>query len=72
MIIEPTLTELLERIPDKFELINTIAKRTRELKSGADKLTRFEHDNYITIVAKEVSEGLVSPARKRKEDIYLG
>ncbi|MGP1608596.1 MAG: DNA-directed RNA polymerase subunit omega [Clostridium sp.] len=72
MILEPTLTQLLKQIPDKFELITTISKRTRELKGGADKLTRFDHDNYITIVAKEISEGLVHSAKKRTDNFNLG
>ena len=45
MIIEPTTSQLMEKVPDKFELILTVAKRARELRGGKDRLTIFDHPN---------------------------
>ena len=69
MIIEPSLTELSKIIPDRYELILTIAKRAKELQGGSDKLTRFEHPNYLAVAAHEIKEGLVRPTEK-KEGLY--
>ena len=51
MIIEPTTSQLMEKVPDKFELILTVAKRARELRGGKDRLTIFEHPNNLTVAA---------------------
>ncbi len=65
MIIEPTTSQLMEKVPDKFELILTVAKRARELRGGKDRLTIFNHPNNLTVAAEEVKEGLVKPAYKK-------
>ena len=64
MIIEPTTSQLMNKVPDKFELILTVAKRARELRGGKDRLTIFEHPNNLT-AAEEVKEGSVKPAYKK-------
>jgi len=51
MIIEPTTSQLMDKVPDKFELILTVAK--------------IEHPNNLTVAAEEVKEGLVKPAYKK-------
>ena len=65
MIIEPTVTELLNVINDRYKLISLVAQRARELQDGAEKLTSFEHYNKLTIAAHEIVEGLVTLEEKR-------
>lgn len=68
MIIEPTVSELMTKVPDKYELILTVAKRAREIRSGADRLTSYNHVNTITVAAHEVEVGVVKPAYRRDEN----
>lgn len=72
MINIPTTADLLERIPDKYAMIITIAERARELNGGSFKITSFDHVNNITIAAQEVYEGLLRPVEKPVEFGSLG
>lgn len=66
MQTKPTVSELLNQVPDRYEMILTVSKRARELEAGSEKMTRFTHENPITVAAHEVSEGFVKPTKMRK------
>ena len=61
-----TVSDLLKQVPDRYEMILTVAKRARELEADSEKMTRFTHPNPITIAEKEVAEGMVKPTQARK------
>ena len=65
-----TVSDLLKQVPDRYEMILTVSKRSRELKDGAQKMTRFSSPNFITVASHEVAEGLVKPTKSRKGE-YL-
>ena len=44
MLVEPPVTELLEIIDDRFELITITAKRARQIAQGAPVLTDHEEN----------------------------
>ncbi len=67
MITEPSITELTEQIPDRYELIAVVSKRARELQAGSQKLISFEHPNKLTIAAHEIEEGLVKKVQTKIE-----
>lgn len=67
MINVPSTADLLEKVPDRYELIMLVAKRARELQGGSDKLTSFDHVNYLTVAAHEVEEGLVQRVKRVEE-----
>ena len=46
MIIKPTVTELLEKIDNRFELVILVSKRARQISA-------------VTIAANEIAEGKV-------------
>ncbi len=59
MIVEPTVTDLLKLVEDRYELIIVTSKRARQIASGAPKLVDATDKSYVTIAAKEVAEGKV-------------
>lgn len=59
MIIKPTVTELLQIVDNRFELVIATAKRARELSSGEKALTDVKERSTVTLAANEIAEGKV-------------
>ncbi len=59
MIIKPTVTDLLQIVDNRFELVIATAKRARELSSGEKALTDVKERSTVTLAANEIAEGKV-------------
>ncbi|MFG6318255.1 MAG: DNA-directed RNA polymerase subunit omega [Clostridia bacterium] len=59
MIVEPTVTDLLKLVDDRYELVIVTSKRARQLAVGAPKLTDAKEKSVVTIASKEIAEGKV-------------
>ena len=59
MIIKPTVTELLEKIDNRFELVILVSKRARQIAEGQVPLTKVKEKSAVTIAANEIAEGKV-------------
>ena len=59
MIIKPTVTELLTKVDNRFELIIMTSKRARQLSLGDEKLTTVNAKSPVTIASNEIAEGKV-------------
>ncbi len=60
MIIKPTMTNLLKKVPNKYALVVGTAKRARQISLGSPKLTDEEVESDVTSAAIEVDEGKIS------------
>ncbi len=61
MIIKPTVTELLEKVDNRFELVILVSKRARQISAGQTPLTKVKERSTVTLAANEIAEGKVSP-----------
>lgn len=59
MLVEPPVTELLEIIDDRFELITITAKRARQIAQGAPVLTDHDEKSPVSLAVWEIEEGKV-------------
>ena len=60
MIIKPTVTDLLEKVDNRFELVITVSKRARQIASGQTPLTSVKEKSSVTLAANEIAEGKVT------------
>lgn len=60
MIIKPTVTELLEKVDNRFELVILVSKRARQISGGQTPLTKVKERSTVTLAANEIAEGKVS------------
>ena len=60
MIIKPTVTDLLEKVDNRFELVIAVAKRARQISEGQTPLTTVQDKSSVTIAANEIAEGKVT------------
>ena len=66
MIEKPTITELLTKAENRYELVIMTARRARQLADGAEKLTDVDEESKVTLAANEIAEGKI---RLDKEEI---
>ena len=59
MIVEPSITDLLKLVDDRYELIILASKRARQIASGAEILVETKDKSPVTIAAEEILEGKV-------------
>ena len=60
MMVKPSITELLDIVENRFELVIVTAKRARQISSGSTLLTKEKEDSPVTLAANEIAEGKVS------------
>ena len=60
MMVKPSMTELLKKIDNRFELVVATAKRARQLSKGERALTDKEEESTVTLAADEIAEGKVN------------
>jgi len=59
MIIKPTVTDLLEVVSNRFELVIITAKRARQITEGRMVLTKVNEESAVTLATNEIAEGKV-------------
>lgn len=59
MIVEPTITDLLKLVDDRYELIILSSKRARQIAEGAKVLVNSEEKSSVTLASLEIAEGKV-------------
>ena len=59
MLLDPAVEELIEKVGNKYEMTNIVAKRAKEIqkKNIVDEVNSTEND--ITVAAKEVHSGKI-------------
>lgn len=59
MIVEPSVTDLLKIVDNRYSLVIATAKRARQIEAGAAILTSKDDKVPVTIAADEIAEGKV-------------
>lgn len=64
MIVKPTVTELLKKSKNRYELVIATSKRARQIAMGDKPLTRVKAESPVTLAANEIAEGKVTIEEK--------
>lgn len=70
MITKPSVEELLEKAENRFELVNMVARRSRQIMNGDNAKIDTKEMSKITIAALELVEdkfGLVTEDENKEE-----
>lgn len=65
MLVEPSITDLLEKVDSRYTLVIETAKRAREIVEGDEPLVECESKNPVTIAAYEVVEDKVTYSKTK-------
>lgn len=68
MIVKPTVTELLKKSTNRFELVIATSKRARQIAMGDEALTKVKEESPVTLAANELAEGKVEIIREEDKE----
>ena len=66
MIVKPTVTELLKKSKNRYELVIATSKRARQIAMGDEPLTKVKEESPVTLAANEIAEGKVTVIKKEE------
>ena len=67
-----TVTDCLEHVDNRFELVLVATKRARQLILGADPLVEPENDKPTVIALREIAEGKITASILNEEMTISG
>ena len=56
-MLYPAMRDLLEQVPSRYELVNVVACRARQIASAAEALGEPLEDKPVSMAIREVAEG---------------
>ena len=59
MMLEPPMKNLLEKVPSRYELVNVVACRAREIATQAEDSGIPLEDKPVSIAIREIANGEV-------------
>ena len=59
MIVKPSVTDLLKKSKNRYELVIATSKRARQIANGAEVKTEHKEESPVTQAAVEIAEGKV-------------
>ena len=60
MIVKPSVTELLTKASNRYELVIATARRARQIAEGDEPKTDVKEESPVTLAANEIAEGKVT------------
>lgn len=69
MIVRPTVTELLKKSKNRYELVIATSKRARQIAIGDEPLTKVKEESPVTLAANEIAEGKVTIVNNENEEV---
>ena len=67
MIIDPPITELLQKTDCRYTLIVEVSKRARQLVAGAQPLVDTRETKPVSVAVHEINEGVIGYTREEEE-----
>ena len=74
MIVRPTVSELLKKAKNRYELVIATSRRARQIAEGAEVKTDVKEESPVTLAANEIAEGkikIIEPEEAQKEEEKL-
>ena len=68
MIVKPTVTELLKKADNRYELVIATSRRARQIAMGDAPLTKVKEESPVTLAANEIAEGKVTIIRDEENE----
>ena len=61
MMLYPAMKDLLAQVPSRYQLVNVVAQRARQIASEAEEEGISLEDKPVTLALQEVAEGKYAP-----------
>lgn len=60
MMLYPAMSTLINNIPNRYLLVNVVARRARQIAEAADEEKIYPAEKPVTTAIKEVADGKIS------------
>lgn len=60
MMLYPAMNDLMKNVPDRYYLVNVVARRARQISEEAEMHEEPLTEKAVTSAIKEVAEGKIS------------
>ena len=67
MMLYPAMKDLLEKVPSRYELVNVVAHRARQISSEAEAIGEPLDEKPVSIAIREVADGQLEGPEKEEE-----
>lgn len=57
MMLEPPMKDLLNQVPSRYELVNVVASRARQIASEAEDAGIPLEDKPVSVAIREIARG---------------
>ncbi len=64
-----TIEDCIEKVPNRFHLVQMASIRTKQLKKGARVLVRAEDNKEVVLSLREIAAGYIQPDYPTSDDI---
>jgi DNA-directed RNA polymerase subunit omega len=62
-----TIEDCLERVKNRFLLVNMVAKRVRQIREGSEYLVSSPKNEDIVVSMREIAAGKITIKEEKKE-----
>jgi DNA-directed RNA polymerase subunit omega len=66
-----TIEDCMEKVPNRFQLVQMAAIRAKQLKKGARPLLGSEENKEVVMSLREIAAGLVKPGDAEPEPVSV-
>ena len=63
-----TVEDCLKKVPNRFQLVNMVARRVRQIREGSDYLVSSPKNEDVVISLREVAAGRVVLKKEKPVD----
>ena len=56
-----TVEDCIEKVPNRFHLVQMASIRTKQLKKGARPLVQSEENKEVVVALREIAAGFIQP-----------
>ena len=63
-MLYPPVADMLKHVPSRYELVNVVAHRARQIATEAEMAGEPLNDKPVTLAIREVAEGKLSATLK--------
>jgi DNA-directed RNA polymerase subunit omega len=63
-----TVEDCLRKVPNRFLLVNMVAKRVRQIREGSDYLVNSPKNEDIVVALREVAAGKIAIKSPKEEE----
>jgi DNA-directed RNA polymerase subunit omega len=64
-----TIEDCIEKVPNRFHLVQMAAIRAKQLKQGANTLVEGDGNKAVVISLREIAAGLIQPDYPDEEEV---